>query len=354
MQEENPFNEVPVFTGEAEILPRNDLFQVIPQVPIQRVQTQYITAVAVQKPRNLDLVKKSVLREAELAGDAFYYSWPVKNKKTGKMEPITGPSIGLAMAVAREMTNCAVPVEYYETATEWIFTAHFVDLEKGFTVSRVYRKRKGKSDNLGAWGERNEDMNFQIAQSKALRNVVVSGAPRWLIDEAVEVAKQAVLNKITPAKLAEAREKIIKLLSTRGVDEERIVATLGVPVAQWTSQEIVILKGFSSQIRDGQMSADQLFPPIQESTKSDKKATTRPKNPPATEKATEGQGAGEGGTGGGTGAPRAASSEQLEVVRSGIAQGRLNEAEILADYDIAALEELNQAAANQVIDKMNT
>lgn len=92
----------------------------------------------VQRPRNLDKIVAAVLREAEFAGDAFYFSFPMGGKK------IEGPSIGLAMAVAREWGNCAVPVEYYDTPTEWIFNAHFVDLERGFTVSRVFRKRKGK------------------------------------------------------------------------------------------------------------------------------------------------------------------------------------------------------------------
>jgi hypothetical protein len=127
-----PFGEVEPFTGEPEIYPAG---MGISQVPLMRSQTQFHTAVAVQRPRNLDKVVAAVLREAEFAGDAFYYSFPMGGKK------IEGPSIGLAMAVAREWGNCAVPVEYYETPAEWVFNAHFVDLERGFTVSRVFRKK---------------------------------------------------------------------------------------------------------------------------------------------------------------------------------------------------------------------
>jgi hypothetical protein len=117
------FAGVEPFTGEPEIYP---VGTVNPPAPLMRSQTQFHTAVAVQRRRNLDKVVAAVLREAEFAGDAFYYSFPMGGKK------IEGPSIGLAMAMAREWSNCAVPVEYYEAATEWVFNAHFVDLERGF------------------------------------------------------------------------------------------------------------------------------------------------------------------------------------------------------------------------------
>jgi hypothetical protein len=79
------------FTGEAEISPVSPL---LPPVPLQRSHTQFHTAMAVQRPRNLDKVVAAVLREAEFAGDAFYYTFPMGGKT------IEGPSIGLAMAVA--------------------------------------------------------------------------------------------------------------------------------------------------------------------------------------------------------------------------------------------------------------
>lgn len=245
----SPFAEVMPFTGEPEVLPGG----LVPPTPLIRSQTQYHTAVSVQKPRVLDKIVKAVLREAEFAGDAFYWSWPVKNKKTGKVEMLEGPSIGLAMAVAREWTNCAVPVEYHETLTEWVFTSHFVDLEKGFTVSRVFRKKKSKG-SFKAWeDDRAEDMTFQAAQSRAIRNVVCAGVPRWLLDQAMTVAKDAVTRKITPEKLAEASEKAVKFFAGYGVKEEQIVAVLGVPRVQWGSKGIVYPAGHgeSTQRRPG-------------------------------------------------------------------------------------------------------
>ncbi len=193
--EQDPFKNVVPFSGQpqevyqAERLPQE--LQAAPMLPMVQSKTQYHTAVRVQQPRDLDKVVAAVLREAEFAGDAFYYSFPMGGQK------VEGPSVGLALAVAREWTNCAVPVDYQETAGEWIFTAHFVDLERGFTVSRVYRQKKGVGRFKKLDTERAEDMTFQAAQSRAIRNVVLAGVPRWLTDQAKERAKAAVLKGIT-------------------------------------------------------------------------------------------------------------------------------------------------------------
>ncbi len=63
------FAEVEPFTGEPINYPPGPP---TPPVPLMRSQTQFHTAVAVQRPRNLDKVVAAVLREAEFAGDAFY------------------------------------------------------------------------------------------------------------------------------------------------------------------------------------------------------------------------------------------------------------------------------------------
>ncbi len=243
--------EVEPFTGEPQTPGAGPL---PPAVPLIRSHTQFHTAMAVQQPRNLDKVVAAVLREAEFAGEAFYYAFPMGGKT------IEGPSIGLAMAVAREWSNCAVPVEYYETATEWVFTAHFVDLERGFTVSRVFRKKKGKGAFKKLEDDRAEDMTFQAAQSRAIRNVVLAGVPRWLTELAKERAKESVLKGISKEGLAAATDKALKFLAGYGISQERVRAALGKPQQEWTSEDIASLRGMASQLKDGQATSAQLFP----------------------------------------------------------------------------------------------
>jgi len=336
----SPFAEVLPFTGEPPVSPGGSL----PTAPLIKTQTQYHTAVSVQRPRDLDKIVQSVLREAEFAGDAFYWSWPVKNKKTGKVEMLEGPSIGLAMAVAREWTNCAVPVEYYETLTEWIFTAHFVDLEKGFTVSRVFRKKKGKG-SFQAWeGDRAEDMTFQAAQSRAIRNVVCAGVPRWLLDQAMGVAKDAVTKKITPEKLAEASDKAVKFFAGYGVKEEQIVAVLGVPRVQWGSKEIVTLRGMVSQLKDGQASSEQLFPAVE----------TKKEPPPEASKAKRARASKAEGPQTPTAPPsllpRAAPLEQLEAIRLGCLDKGIEVELIFQQWHLSRLEDLDGDRAQEVLE----
>src|ERR1700685_1448077 len=101
-----------------ETLPGGDL--VAAGETMRRVQTTYATAIQVQKPRVLARVQKSILEEANLAGETFFYGWGAGKDK------IEGPSQELAHALARCWGNCALefaPVQ--ETAEAWIFTAYF-------------------------------------------------------------------------------------------------------------------------------------------------------------------------------------------------------------------------------------
>ena len=327
------FAEVEPFSGEAEISAAGPI---TPPAPLIRSQTQFHTAVAVQRPRNLDKVVAAVLREAEFAGDAFYYSFPMGGKK------IEGPSIGLAMAVAREWSNCAVPVEYYDTPTEWVFNAHFVDLERGFTVSRVFRKKKGKGAFKKLDDDRAEDMTFQAAQSRAIRNVVLAGVPRWLTDQAKERAKEAVLKGISKEGLAVATEKALKFLAGYGVSEDRVIAVLGKPKHEWASEDIASLRGLASQLKDGQATAAHLFPSLEAEAEQPKTASktkrgrtdkTKTATPPTSPTSP---------------LPRAATPEHLEAIRLSCLEKGVDIELILQQWQVSSLEELDGGSAQQV------
>ena len=184
------------------------------------------------------------------------------------------------MAVAWEWSNYAVPVEYYETLTEWVFNAHFVDLERGFTVSRVFRKKKGKGVFKKLEDDRAEDMTFLAAQSRAIRNVVLAGVPRWLTDQAKERAKEAVLKGISKEGLAVATEKALKFLAGYGISEEQRHRVLGKENNAWASEDIASLRGMASQLKDGQATASTCSQPeaLEERPKAaTPKGETKPK-----------------------------------------------------------------------------
>lgn len=223
---------------------------------LMKAGTPFVSAISVQKPRNLDSIVAAIDREAEYAGDSFYYGWT--DKKGNRIE---GPSIGLANSLAREWTNCGVTVDFQESDDVFIITPRFIDIEKGFQCERVFRQRKNVvQGNFDP--DRKLDMALQIGQSKAIRNVVVNAVPRWLVERAMEKAKAAVLKGIDPNKLGEYKDQVVAYFKGRGVTAEQLVAKAGKPMAEWTTRDIADFKGDKKALENGEVSISELFPPV--------------------------------------------------------------------------------------------
>lgn len=220
---------------------------------LMKAGTPFVTAMSVQKPRDLDKIVKAIAREAEYAGDSFYYGWGAGGSR------IEGPSIGLANSLAREWKNCAVTTALEETDEAFYITARFIDLENGSQMERIFRQRKnavqGKYD-----ADRKLDMALQIGLSKAIRNVVVNAVPRWLVDQAIEQAKAAVLKGIDPTKLGEWKTIIVNEFSAFKVTESMLVNKTKKPLAEWTTRDIASLKGDLKALKNGEINVAELFP----------------------------------------------------------------------------------------------
>lgn len=224
-----------------------------------QVRGQYTTAVSVQRPRSLQNVEHKLMEEASVAGSSFYYAWGA-----GK-DRIEGPSFNLAMSAVRLWGNCAVELQpVQETRDAWIFTAAFVDLETGFTISRQFRQSKnwtvyGKFDEA-----RKDDIRFQIGQSKAIRNVVLNAVPTWLTNKAIERAKEGVrelLEKAIDAKGIEfVRDKLIERLGGVGVTHDMILAKFGRPTkGGLTLEDMVAMRGDHEALSSGADTVDHLY-----------------------------------------------------------------------------------------------
>ncbi len=275
--DQETLDKIKPFTGEpGPLVP-------MPGRTLQQIKTEYITAIAVQKPRSITLVTANVMFEAKLAGAGFYYRWMVKNRETGKKSPVQGASIDLAMCVARNYGNCAVPIECVdETPTHFMLKATFVDLETGFTVPRLFRQRKKQNMGSGFDPDRAEDIAFQIGQSKAQRNAILKAAPGWLVDQAIEVAKIAELDSVKVEAPAIARAKVITFFETHGISLDRIEAEIDNIADNWTAQEIVDLRAMATALNEGRITANELFPKIREpeNTPENKKVAEKEKIDP--------------------------------------------------------------------------
>jgi hypothetical protein len=218
-----------------------------------QTRTEYQTAVTVQKPREIGKIKNTLMEEANMAGERFYYSWRVKTK-SGKRETVEGPSIGLARSAARLWGNCAWGATYTEDEDHYFVDGHFVDLETGFNASRPFRQRK--APDIGKYDQdRKEDIAFQIGVSKAMRNVVLNSLPDWLTEQAREMAKKAVVGGFEIAYKDEKKWKklIEKAISEYGrfkVTEQTLVKMMG-PVKSWTPAIMAELFSMIQTLRDG-------------------------------------------------------------------------------------------------------
>jgi len=237
---------------------------------MRQIQTSYVTAVAVQKPRELKDVVKRCVEEAELAGDLFYYRWETQStdQKTGKTKKsfIEGPSINLALAAVRNFGNMAVqqrPVQ--ETRTSWIFTAAVIDLETGFTLERQFRMDKGYMVYGKMDKNRKDDIRFQIGQSKAIRNAVTNAVPAGLVDKMLQAAKNSVRTKIEErikqmgGDIQRVASEMLTAFGKHGVTEEMIEGKIGLARDKWDVETLTLLSGDLKALVSGAETAASLY-----------------------------------------------------------------------------------------------
>lgn len=230
---------------------------------MQRIQTQFHTAVRVQVPRDKKDVLRRILEECDIMPEGLMYSWTVKSKD-GTRSVIEGPSIRMAMTMAREYGNCVVNAQQVaEDPKYWTFEGVFLDLETGFTCTRLFRQSKdvvrGKYDQ-----ERKLDMAFQIGQSKAIRNAVVNAMPGAIVLRAQEAAKKALAAQLTEGGLRQGIQRMVKAFGRFNVKPKHLEARLGKQLADFTADDIAELRNVFSALEDGQSNAEQEFDMIEE------------------------------------------------------------------------------------------
>lgn len=264
------FENVPAITGSD----MNERMQdaVANGYALQQVKTGYATAVAVQKPRSLSKMIAAVLAEAEMAGASFYYRWEAGGKE------IVGGSIDMAASIFRAYTNCAMEIECDETPSHYFFTATFIDLESGMSWPRMFRQRKSQSVSKKMEQDRQEDIVFQIGQSKAMRNAVLSVMPRWIVDKAVEKARAAEIQRLSGKENIElARAEVLKYFGRFGVSKERLEAKIGRAIEDTGPEDLADLRSTATAIKDGLTTILEAFPVQEREAKQETPPPATPK-----------------------------------------------------------------------------
>lgn len=223
-----------------------------------QAMAQIITRQKVAVKRDRAEILATMKSLALQAGPAYFYSIPYKDRKTGKTVRVEGPSIKLAVDLAREYGNCAAEcVVQRETPTHWTLAARFVDYETGFTYSRPFNQRRNQNTGLKDTA-RQEDSVFQIAVSKAIRNVIV-GALRTYADDAMAHAKSGLLQRIN-GKPEAARGWLVKQFERLEIPLAWVERQIGRKAADWLVPDMARLYGEVGSIDDDMVDWRDIYP----------------------------------------------------------------------------------------------
>jgi hypothetical protein len=218
-----------------------------------------IGAQLVARMRDESAVRRKLTELAAMAGDDWFYRFPVRDNRTGQTTWIEGPSIKLANSVALIYGNCITEVREMDVGDAWTFYARFTDLESGFSMERAYRQRKGQATIKTKDAQRSLDQVYQIGQSKAIRNVIVNSLQIWA-DYAFEQAQGSLVTKI--GKDLEAwRGKALEALARIPVELHRVERVVGRAQKDWLATDIARIVAMGKAVSDGMATADETFPP---------------------------------------------------------------------------------------------
>lgn len=171
---------------------------------------------------------------------------------------IEGPSARLAEIVASAWGNCRAGSRVVAEDAEFV-TAQgvFHDLERNVSITYEVRRRitdrngrRFKPDMIAVTGN--------AACSIALRNAVFKGVPKAFWSSIYDAARQAAVGDVKT--ISNKRADALAYLQKMGVTAEQVVAALGVGgIEDIGSDELTILRGFITAIKDGDASVDQVF-----------------------------------------------------------------------------------------------
>lgn len=232
------------------------------------VEARY--TIALHRPRNMDQVRQSLLKECRRPSFAHnksaYYRKPIG-------QGVEGLGIRFVEVALRCMTNVLIETTMiFEDATKEVHRVTVTDLEANVTypldvkVSKTIERSKPHDDgsfisvrknsygNLVYTVSANDDdlLNKRAALiSKAIRTLGLRIVPGDLQDEAEDIIKQIRLDKAAEDPGAE-RKRIVDAFDGLNVRADALTEYLGHAIDTCTPTELVNLRGLYGAIRDGE------------------------------------------------------------------------------------------------------
>lgn len=224
----------------------------------EKAQIDVQIATAKAFPRNIKRSTENAIAIATLDAETAStctYSVP----RGGKA--ITGPSVHLAKIIAQVWGNMRIEAKVVDVDSKNVTSqAIAFDLE-----SNVAIKVEVKRSILTRSGRMNEDMivvTGNAANSIALRNAIYAVVPKAVTDKVYKASLQTITGDISDeTKLIKKRKKVVDaLIQTYGVSESEVLSAVGKSSLDHIGQdEIVVLIGIGTAIKDGDTTVDQAF-----------------------------------------------------------------------------------------------
>lgn len=223
---------------------------------------------AQRRPRNEDAFIEKAIRLAtasEARAEQCRYTMP----RDGKI--IEGPSARLGELILYAWGNCAAGARVVTMDREFVYAQGFYyDIERNIRIMREVQRRityvsghRYPPDQIA--------MTANAACSIVQRNVTLAGVPEALWGAVYDEVRTKVLGTIDT--LPERLKDTLARLAKFGVTEARVLAMLKLDKLDGIGlEELATLKGMHTALREGEGTADEMFPaPV--------KATTEPEKP---------------------------------------------------------------------------
>ena len=242
---------------ETENKPKQKAEVVVAQRAVEVAEIESQIATAKRYPRDIAVFKEKLMSMANLdqeTAEGCYYALP----RAGK--PIDGPSVRLAEIAFSCYQNLVATADVLYEDDKFIYSmGQCQDLENNVTVRMKVRRRITKKN-----GSRfNDDMIAVTANAAcaiAFRNVVFKIVPGAYLKPVFDKCKETAVGKAKS--LANRRAEVIKRVMQFGVVEERILHVLGrKSVDEVTFNDVAILIGLGTAIKDGDTTVEEAFPP---------------------------------------------------------------------------------------------
>ena len=243
-ESERDRNEVEIVTAESGTI-----------ALLNRGEIDMQIATAHKYPRSISQFRRDVMDMvtiSEQVAQECIYALP----RDGKV--VEGPSARFAEVVASAWGNSRAGARVVSDAGEFV-TAQgvFHDLQKNvaitYEVQRRITNKHGKRFSADMIG-----VTANAACSIALRNAILKGIPKAFWAEMYDGARKTAMGDVQT--LPNRRAQAFKAFQSYGITQAQILAKLGVTgEADIGQEQLLILRGFLTAIKDGDTTPEQAF-----------------------------------------------------------------------------------------------